>query len=165
MTNSASHDFDFFAGRWGVHHRQLKQRLVGCEEWLEFSGTAATQLLTDGYGNVDDNVLALPGGSYRAVTLRAFDAKSQQWSIWWLDGRTPAGPLDPPMRGGFAGGIGTFYADDTFNGKSIRVRFIWSKITARSCQWEQAFSPDRGVNWETNWIMNFERACASVPRL
>jgi hypothetical protein len=83
---------------------------------------------------------------------------SGQWSIWWLDGRFPLGPLDPPVRGEFKDGVGTFYADDTFNGKPIRIRFIWSHISAATCRWEQAFSSDRGARWETNWTMNFERA-------
>jgi hypothetical protein len=158
MTNPGLHDFDFFAGRWRVHHRQLKHRLADCEDWIEFPGTTTAQLLMDGFANMDDNVLELPGGTYRAVTLRAFDPKAAQWCIWWLDGRTPSGPLDPPMRGAFEAGIGTFYAEDTFNGKPIRIRFIWSKITPVSCRWEQAFSPDNGLRWETNWIMHFERA-------
>ena len=89
--------------------------------------------------------------------MRSFDAKSGQWSIWWLDSRTPLGPLDPPVRGSFRGGVGSFLAEDTFKGKAIRVRFEWSRITSTSCHWEQAFSTDGGANWETNWIMDFER--------
>lgn len=90
------HDFDFFVGYWQVRHQQLRQRLAGSEEWIEFAGTAVAQPLMGGYGNFDDNVLELPSGTYHAVTLRAFDAKTKQWSIWWLDGRTPLDPLDPP---------------------------------------------------------------------
>jgi hypothetical protein len=152
------HDFDFFVGTWRVQHRQLKRRLAGSTEWNEFDGTTTAQPLMDGAANFDDNFLDLTGGAYRAITLRCFDAKTNQWSIWWLDGRTPLGPLDPPMRGGFKEGIGTFYADDSFEGKPIRVRFIWSRIAASSCQWEQAFSSDRGSTWETNWIMAFTRS-------
>jgi len=59
--------------------------------------------------------------------------------------------------GNFQNGVGTFNGDDTFNGKPIKVRFIWSKITASSAQWEQAFSPDGGKSWETNWVMDFTR--------
>ena len=106
---------------------------------------------------VDDNVLEFPAGAYRAAGLRAFDPKSGQWSIWWLDGRTPLGPLEPPVRGGFQDGTGTFLADETFNGIPIRVRFTWSDITPTSCHWEQAFSTDGGATWETNWIMDFRR--------
>jgi hypothetical protein len=61
------------------------------------------------------------------------------------------------VRGRFHGGVGTFYADDTFKDKPIRVRFLWSGIQANTCRWEQAFSPDGGATWETNWIMEFTR--------
>jgi hypothetical protein len=73
-----------------------------------------------------------------------------------LDGRDPH-RLEPPVVGGFSGGIGTFYGDDVFKGRPIRVRFQWSAITATSCHWEQAFSPDGGKTWETNWIMDIKR--------
>jgi hypothetical protein len=158
MTVPGMRDFDFFTGSWRVRHRQLKQRLAGSKEWIEFGGTTLARPLMGGAANFDDNLLELPGGAYRAVTLRAFDARTNQWSIWWLDGRTPWGPLDPPVRGGFQDGIGTFYADDCFECKAIRIRFIWSGIAASSCQWEQAFSSDQGLNWETNWIMGFTRS-------
>ena len=55
-----------------------------------------------GYSNVDDTVFEKPGAPFRGVALRSFDSKTQQWSIWWLDSRTPLGPVDPPMRGGSA---------------------------------------------------------------
>jgi hypothetical protein len=155
--SSGVHDFDFFIGHWRVHHRRLKERLANNHEWLQFDGTTVTQTLLGGSANIDDNVLDLPGDSYRAVTLRSYNSKTGQWSIWWLDGRSPMGPLDPPVRGGFKDGVGVFYADDTFNHKPIRVRFIWSKISRESCHWEQAFSADNGKSWETNWEMEFTR--------
>jgi hypothetical protein len=153
---SPNHDFDFIFGSWRVRHRRLKDRFAQCDDWEEFSGTATAQPLLGGLGNVDDNVLDLPGGAYRAVTLRAFDPKTQTWAIWWLDGRNPH-HLDVPTIGSFAEGTGTFLADDTFDGRPVRVRFLWSRIKAQSCRWEQAFSVDGGRNWETNWFMDFER--------
>ena len=151
------HDFDFLVGRWTVHHRKLKERLANNHEWVEFEGTLNSQPLMGGYSNVDDLELKVPGGAYRGVALRSFDSKTQQWSIWWLDSRTPLGPLDPPMRGGFHNGVGTFYADETFNGRPVRTRFIWSKISPTSCHWEQAYSPDSGKTWETNWVQDIIR--------
>jgi hypothetical protein len=38
------------------------------------------------------------------------------------------------------------------------VRYIWSRITPNSAHWEQAFSPDAGKSWETNWEMQLKRA-------
>jgi hypothetical protein len=150
-------DFDFLIGQWQVHHRRLKERLADSHEWIEFEGTSVVQKVMGGYGTVDDNVVELPSGTYRAAGLKAFDAKSGQWSIWWLDGRMPQGPLDPPVRGSFRDGVGTFYSDETFDDRPIRVRFTWSRITPTTCHWEQAFSTDGGVSWETNWVMDFKR--------
>jgi hypothetical protein len=65
--------------------------------------------------------------------------------------------LDVPVIGGFKDGRGEFYSREIFQGRHIYCRFIWSKITAKSAQWEQAFSEDGGKTWETNWIMEFER--------
>jgi hypothetical protein len=111
----------------------------------------------NGWANVDDNVFKMPGGDYRGVVLRSYDPKTAQWAIWWLDGRNPFGDLDPPVKGRFEKGVGTFYAADMLRGKKIRVRFTWSRITPASARWEQAFSPDAGKTWEVNWTMEFRR--------
>jgi hypothetical protein len=89
--------------------------------------------------------------------IRAFDPEAGTWSIWWLDGRYP-GRIDPPVHGGFKDGVGTFIGDDVLNGKPIKMRFRWTNITPTSAHWEQAFSPDGGKTWETNWSMEFRRA-------
>ena len=157
--STAEHDFDFLAGHWRVQHRRLRERLAGNDEWQVFDGSCAAQLILGGQGIVDDNVLNLPAGSYRAASLRCFDPQSQRWAIWWLDARNPHS-LDVPVVGGFEGGIGSFYADDTFNGRPIRVRFRWTDTDTASPQWEQAFSPDAGQTWEVNWTMSFVRAAA-----
>lgn len=157
MTTSTAHDFDFLLGRWQVRHRRLRARLAGCDEWQHFGGRCHVLPLLGGHGNVDDNLLDLPGGAYRAVSLRSFDAASRQWAIWWLDGRRPHA-LDVPVVGGFEAGIGSFYADDVFDGRPIRVRFRWEDTGTAVPRWAQAFSADGGAHWETNWTMSFTRA-------
>ena len=149
-------DFDFLVGSWTVRHRRLKARLANCTEWEDFDGTSTLWPLLGGAGNVDDNILELPGGTYRAATFRSYDPSTGQWAIWWMDGRNPHA-LDVPMKGSFKDGVGTFFADDNFDGKPITVRFLWSRITANTCRWEQAFSQDGGQSWETNWEMDFRR--------
>lgn len=155
---SGLHDFDFLVGSWRVHHRRLKERLANSHEWQEFEGTCTMRPLMNDYGNVDDNTIDLPGDAYRGVGLRSYDPKTGQWAIWWLDSRMPFNPLDPPVKGRFENGVGNFYSDDTLRGKTIRVRYTWSHITPTSAHWEQAYSPDGGKTWETNWQMEFVRA-------
>ena len=150
-------DFDFFMGRWVVRHHRLRSRLAGCTEWASFAGSCVAQPILGGFGNVDDNLVELPEGSYRAATVRSFDPKTRTWSIWWLDARTP-GALDVPVVGRFDSGMGTFYAQDTLNQQPIVVRFRWTLPEAERPRWEQAFSPDGGKTWETNWVMDFSRA-------
>jgi hypothetical protein len=158
MKNShfGSADFDFFIGTWRIAHRQLRERLAGSTDWLEFGGSCSTSAILGGTGNIDDNFIDHPAGAYRAATLRSFDPASGTWSIWWLDGRFP-NRVDVPMVGSFSDGKGTFYAEDSYNGTPIRVRFLWTADQDRP-RWEQAFSTDAGATWETNWIMDFTRA-------
>ena len=153
---SSASDFDFLIGSWHVHHRRLRERLVGSSEWVAFEGTTKAQKILGGMGNMDDNVLHLPEGTYRAVSLRTFNPETARWSIWWLDGRSPD-RLDVPVVGGFADGIGLFFADDVLNDTPIRVRFRWSIPADGNPLWEQAFSADAGTTWETNWTMVFRR--------
>ena len=155
--HTSAHDFDFLHGQWHVDHRRLRERLRGCSGWDRFDGTCTAQPLLGGQANVDDNVLHLPGGSYRAATLRAHDASIGHWSIWWLDGRHPH-RLDVPVVGRFENGVGTFFADDVLDDRPIRVRFRWTDTQTASPAWEQAFSADGGLTWEENWTMRFHRA-------
>lgn len=154
---STARDFDFFVGRWTVRHRRLKYRLAHSAEWETFSGTCETRTILDGQANLDDNVIELPESTYRAVTLRVFDPATSSWSIWWLDARRPHS-LDPPVVGAFNDGVGTFYANDVWEGRPITVRFLWSDIAENSARWQQAFSDDAGKTWESNWVMDFKRS-------
>lgn len=148
--------FDFFLGDWRVRHRQLQQRLAGSTEWIEFGGVTSTRRILGGWGNLDENILEKPAGAYQAVTMRLFDPKHAQWSIWWIDARNPSW-IEPAVVGRFENGRGVFYGDDIADGRPIRARFIWSGMTATSCNWEQAWSADGGRTWEDNWYMAFTR--------
>lgn len=147
--------FAFQTGKWRVQHRKLRVRLAGCTDWAEFGGTCEAREIMDGAGNVEDNLLDDPSGLYRAAALRRIDPVTGQWTIYWFDQRHTG--IDLPMHGHFVGNAGTFLCDDLLNGTPIRVRFIWSRTNTENPRWEQAFSNDSGENWETNWIMDFER--------
>jgi len=154
---SGLHAFDLRAGCWTVRNHVLKDRLAGSHEWFDYESTQRLWITMGGYGNMDDNELRKPDGTYYGATVRTYDPKTGTWSIWWFDGRDPSGDLDPPVRGRFKDGVGSFYSDDTLRGKPIKVRFTWSKITATGAHWEQAFSGDGGKTWETNWMAEFSK--------
>jgi len=147
-------DFDFIIGDWDVKHRRLKNILNGSDEWIEFNGQSSTVKTLGGFGNVEDNLLNFPDSSVRAKAIRSYNSETQEWSIWWLDGRNP-NTLDTPVVGKFIDGIGRFYADEIYNGNPIKVRFIWNSTNPENPTWEQAFSKDNGESWETNWEMAF----------
>jgi len=148
------HGFDFEFGTWRVHHR-IKRASDG--SWTEFDGTCTDHGLMDGSANVEEHRFDKPTGVTWGVAMRAFDPKSATWAIWWIDGRDPHGALDPPVKGRFENGVGTFYSDGVINDKPVRTRYVWSAITHDSARWEQAYSYDAGKSWDTNWIMDFRR--------
>lgn len=152
----AERDFDFFLGSWDVKHRRLKKRLAGNNDWEEFEGSTRCQSLLGGIANINDSVSHRAGGVYRGMGLRAFDANSQAWADWWLDGRNPV-KIDTPGIGRFEGRVGTFFSEDLHDGKPVRVRGVFTHLSDSRMQWEQAFSPDGGATWETNWVMRYTR--------
>lgn len=155
-----SRDWAWLEGNWKVWHRRLRTRLARSNEWDEFAGKSALWLTMGGLGTIDDNVLELPDGTYRALGIRAFDPASDKWSIWWLDGRNPT-RIDPPVMGGFEGDSGLFTGRDTFNDRPITVRFRWHEIHGPRPHWDQAFSTDGGKRWEVNWQNAFTRTHAT----
>ncbi|MEW9919561.1 DUF1579 domain-containing protein [Marimonas sp. MJW-29] len=159
MTDTPEHcrDFDFEIGTWHVRHRRLRERLTGCTDWESFEGTAEMRPVLGGNGNIEDNLLHFPGGSYRAIAIRSYDTQSRNWAIWWLATDDPH-RIDVPVIGRFENGTGTFIARETLRDQPILVRFLWLHTETATPRWEQAMSPDEGQSWETNWTMDFRRA-------
>ncbi|MFF7308096.1 hypothetical protein [Streptomyces sp. NPDC008137] len=151
---SSPHDFDFFHGAWQVLHRRRTDFLDPHGDWTEFRGTSRCRPLFDGAANLDE--VDMPRLAAKGATLRLFDPQTGRWSLNWASSIT--GTLFPPVFGRFEGGRGEFYGDDVHDGKDVRVRFVWSGVSATSARWEQAFSVDGGETWLTNWTMDFTRA-------
>jgi len=148
------HDFDFFFGQWeGVQHR-LKQRLHHSTEWDDFQSHIIVRPLLGGRANTDE-VVFRNGTSSGGATFRLYDPEKRQWSIYWIG--TTSYTLDPPVVGHFVGDTAEFYGDDVWEGKKVKVRFIWKKGDLTHCHWEQAFSEDSGKTWETNWSVEWVR--------
>jgi hypothetical protein len=153
---SGVRDFDFLMGDWRVHHRI--KRPVKDGQWAEFEGDCSERPLMGGRGNVEEHRFDRATGVTYGVAIRSYDPKTAEWAIWWIDSRLPHGAMDPPMKGRFRDGVGTFYSDSTLDGKPIKVRFLWIPGEADAPRWEQAYSEDGGATWTTNWTMAFRRA-------
>ncbi|MGC0328582.1 hypothetical protein RKD23_001572 [Streptomyces sp. SAI-170] len=156
---SSPHDFDFLHGDWDVRNRLRTDFLDPDSDWTEFTGTTRCWSVFGGTANVDE--IDMPHLGHRGLTLRLFDPETRQWSLNWASSRT--GRLFPPVFGQFEDGRGEFYGDDTHDGKDVRVRFVWSGISATTARWEQAFSLDGGESWLTNWSMEFTRPVSGTP--
>jgi hypothetical protein len=152
--------FEFLTGTWRVDHRYLARRLNQDRNWLRYEGTCRSWPMMGGQSQVDEYEMNLPGERRRAMAIRAYDPGERIWSIWWIDSRDGSSAGEP-VRGTFVKGVGTFYGDDLHDSRPVRVRFIWSGITATTARWEQAYSADGGRTWETNWTMSFRRSEAA----
>jgi hypothetical protein len=143
-------DFDFEIGTWKTKLRRLKAPLSGSKEWVEYEGTTVVRKVWNGRANLVELDVQGPAGRIEALSLRLYDPQTRQWSLNFASAR--GGGMAAPTIGEFKNGRGEFYNQETYNGRSIFVRFIISDITADSCRFEQAFSEDGGKTWEINWL-------------
>ena len=148
-------DFDFIFGRWKIHLKRRRQTANGSEIWSEFDGYGLYRKVWGGRANLNEFEADSPSGHVEGLTLRTYDPKTHQWSLYWASSQD--GILSEPQVGQFHDGIGEFYALDKLDGRSILVRYVWSRITANSAHFEQAFSEDGGKSWDVNWISDMVR--------
>ena len=149
------HDFDFEIGNWKIHLSRLQDRLAGSTTWIEFDGTSVTQKVWNGRANLEEFETNSSQGHIEGLTLRLYNPQSHQWSIYWANGKD--GILGQPMIGEFKNGRGEFFDQETWKGRAVFVRFIWSDTTTKSPHFEQSYSDDGGKTWEVNWITNQKR--------
>jgi hypothetical protein len=150
---SASTDFDFFEGKWELAAHRLKERLVNCKEWTDFTVNIDMYRILNGKGNIDHGLLPSFDGkpAFEGMTLRLFDPKTRLWSIYWITSTTSK--LGVPNVGSFDGNVGYFYSKDIYNGKAVITVIKWDKTDPDNVKWSQAFSADNGKTWEWNWYM------------
>ena len=155
-TRDGRKDFDFLFGTWRTHYRLLRKRLSNNHDWYSCEGTSVIRPFWGGSGNLEDGDLRCPNRYIGGMTLRMYNADTHQWSLWW--GTRKLGLVPPPQVGHFdAADEGEFFANDTYAGKPIVVRFKWTLLPGDHPHFEQAFSTDNGKTWETNWTTVYDR--------
>ncbi len=149
------HDFDSLIGQWKFHVKLIPHPLTGSKTWVESEGTGACYKIWDGRAQMDTIELDGPSGHIEGLTLRTYDPQSHQWRLYWANSKN--GKLDPPQVGEFKNGRGEFFAQDTIDGKTILIRYVWTNMATNSPHFEQSFSDDGGKTWEVNWITDQTR--------
>jgi hypothetical protein len=149
------HDFDPLIGKWKFHLKRRLNPLTGSNSWVEMDGSGTCFKVWDGGADLDTVVLDGPSGHIEGLTLRTYDPRSHQWRLYWSNRKN--GIVDPPQVGEFKNGRGEFFAQDTIDGKTILVRYVWTDMTTNSPHFEQSFSDDGGKTWEVNWITDQTR--------
>jgi hypothetical protein len=144
------HDFDFEIGVWKTHLKRLVHPLSGSTTWVELNGTTVVRGVWNGRANLAELETDAASGHLEVLSLRLYDPQSRQWSL--NTANIKSGTLSVPTIGEFRDGRGEFFDQESFNGRTILVRNVWSDITADSCRFEQSFSDDGGKTWEVNWI-------------
>jgi hypothetical protein len=148
-----SHDFDPLLGSWKYHLKRRMNPLTGSNTWVDYEGTGICRKIYDG-AEIDQLIAAGPAGQIEGLTLRTYNPQSHQWRLYWANRKV--GILDPPQVGEFKNGRGEFFAQDTINGKTILIRFLWTNMNTTP-HFEQSFSGDGGETWEVNWITDQTR--------
>ena len=136
--------------------------MQGGDDSETFDAVANVRPILGGKGNIDDFVADTWRPGFIGMTMRLIDPATAKWSLYWIDNRAVV--LQAPVVGAFENGVGAFEngvgvfeGREEFDGKPIRVRYVWSGITRDTARWEQAFSWDDGKTWETNWNMDMRR--------
>ncbi len=150
------HDFDFNLGTWKTSMKRLQHPLTGSTTWVELSGTVVVRKVWDGRAQLEEVEAQGPAGHFEDLGLFLYNPQARQWSLNFANSKTGVIGI-PPTIGEFRNGRGEFYDQETFNGRAILARIVWSDITADSHRFEQAFSDDDGKTWETNVVATLTR--------
>jgi len=155
-TRDGQRDFDFELGTWAINMKRLRHPLSGSTAWTQPEGyTHIVQKVWDGQASLAQLANDRPSLHYDGLMLRMYDPKAHEWRIYW--GSSSTGTLDEPLIGHFANGRGEFVMHDTYEGKPILARVVYSDITPTSFRTESSFSADDGRSWEPNLVQTFTR--------
>ena len=146
--------FAWYAGIWAVANRRRNADGI----WEEFAATCRVSMHVEDRVQLDHyDAPDFPGrGHVEAVTVRALDPATGQWSIIWLANYSP--PDFRPLVGRWDGDEAHFHQTITDEaGGPLQARFRWQRFNDDHARWEQAFSTDEGATWDWNWSMELTR--------
>lgn len=144
-------DFDFLTGEWTIELRNFDTSGPQGKEVKRASATVHRVL--NGAGSIEE--LRRGDGAMWGMGVRVWLPEKKQWADHWT--AADNGVVNPPQLGSFIDGAALFLADDEHEGKPVKIRAVWDKITPTSCRWYQCMSKDQGKTWEYGWYMEWTR--------
>jgi hypothetical protein len=150
------HDFDFNIGTWKTHIRRLLHPLTGSNDWVDLNGTVHVRKVWNGRAQLEEIEADGSTEHLEGLTLFLYNPQAHQWGQYFAN--SAEGVLNKPQIGEFKNGRGELFDQESFNGRTILVRFVWSDITPDSHHVEQSFSDDGGRTWEPNFVATLTRA-------
>src|SRR5260370_25330414 len=124
------HDFDFNIGTWKIHPRLLLHPLTGSNDWVDLNGTVHVRKVWNGRAQLEEIEADGSTGHFEGLTLFLYNPQAHQWGQYFVD--SAVGVVNQPQIGAFENGRGELFDQESFNGRAILVRFVWSDITPDS---------------------------------
>ncbi len=154
-SREGQHDFDFNFGVWKTHIKRILDPLSGSSKSVELNGIVTVHKIWDGRAQWEEIEADGPNGHWQGMTLFLYNPEAPQWSQSFINSKI--GELTPPLVGAFKDGRGELFSRDTFNGRSILVRAVWSDIKPDSHHFEESYSTDGGKSWAPAFIASLTR--------
>lgn len=149
------HDFDFNVGVWKTQIKRVMDPFAASKESIEINGTVSVRKIWDGRALLEEIEAEGPKGHWQALSLFLYNPQAHQWSQTFINSKT--GVVNSTLIGSFKDGRGELFSRDTFAGRSILVRGIWSDIEADSHKYEEDYSDDGGKTWAPAFLATLTR--------
>jgi hypothetical protein len=131
-----NHEFDFWLGEWDVF-------------WSDKKGVNFVEKILDG-AVIKEN---FEGDGLVGISVSIFSKEDNRWHQTWVD--NSGSYLD--FVGEFSDGKMVLARNGIVEGKPVKQRMIWHKITKDAFLWNWERSDDDGVSWRALWKIEYKR--------
>lgn len=138
--------FDFWIGEWDL-------------TWTDPDGSIGTGMnsitkILDGTV-IREEFTGLTGQNkgFKGISVSVLDSRSGRWKQTWVDNQNAYIPL----TGGADGDERYFENEFMQNGKPVKTKMVFRKITRDSFIWDWKRSTDGGAAWTVQWSINYKR--------
>ena len=143
------HNFNFNIGMWHTHIKRVLDPFSGSTHTVVLDGTITVRKIWGGKAQLEEIEAEGPNRHWEGMTLFLYNPQSHQWSQTFVDGKS--GVQEAGSFGSFSNGRGELYSSDSFEGKSVLARGIWSDITPDAHKFDNLLLEQ----WRATWSAVF----------